>query len=150
MSEPTIRVADRTGWPAGPWDGEPDDVRWRDEASGLPCIALRHPRRGHWCGYVGIPAGHPSHGKDWSDVDEHYSVHGGLTYSGACDSEFGVCHVPEPGETDDFWWFGFDCAHWRDLAPAVGDPLDEEYRSIGYVRRQCSGLAAQLVPERPQ
>jgi hypothetical protein len=31
----------REKWPPGPWDSEPDDLRWRDDSTGLPCLALR-------------------------------------------------------------------------------------------------------------
>lgn len=57
---------DRAGWDAGPWDGEPDKAQWTDEATGLPCLIVRN-RMGALCGYVGVPAAHPWHGKDYSD-----------------------------------------------------------------------------------
>lgn len=62
---PTNEKIDRTGWPAGPWDYEPDRDTWTDEATGLPCVAQRAGTLGHWCGYVGLPDDHPLHGCDY-------------------------------------------------------------------------------------
>jgi len=78
------------------------------------------------------------------------NVHGGLTYSGKCSGH--ICHVPEPGESDDVWWFGFDCAHYKDITPQsyylMGRrwPIaDYEYRTLSYVRQETEQLAEQLA-----
>ena len=55
------------------------------------------------------------HGKDYNALD--VEVHGGLTYAGECSGS--ICHVPKPGEPDNVFWFGFDCAHAYDLSPAT-------------------------------
>ena len=58
-----------------------------------------------------------------------------------------ICHVPLPGESDDVWWFGFDCAHSGDLVPsmlAFGASIGDDYRSLDYVIDECSDLAKQL------
>lgn len=108
---------------------------------------------GHWCGYVAVPPGHPLHGKDYDAVGA--DVHGGLTYANQCSGD--ICHVPAPGEPDDVWWFGFDCAHCWDFRPghaalmeSVGIPTpdwdrEEVYRDLAYVRAECESLAEQLV-----
>jgi len=140
-------VIDKSTWPDGPWQSEPD--RWEGEHAGFPLLAVRHSRSGHWCGYVAVPPTHPAYGKDYDDVD--VQVHGGLTYADKCQGS--VCHVPKPGEPDDVWWFGFDCGHAGDLSPfmkaalgAFGFPLDGmEYRTLEYVQVECSALAAQLA-----
>jgi thiol-disulfide isomerase/thioredoxin len=159
----TWTFMDRAKWPNGEWDNEPDKVEWRDDATGYPCIA-RRGLSGSWCGYVAVPPGHELHGKDYNDVD--VIVHGGLTYADVCaeDIERGVCHKPLDGESDDVWWFGFDCAHCFDFMPALawvqdevradairrGDKLlaeyepDETYRNLEYVKYECTLLAAQL------
>ena len=163
METKTYKTIDRAalGWPAGPWDGEPDKIQWQDEATGLPCLAVRNPHAGNWCGYVGLPPGHPLHGKSYNDVD--VDVHGGLTFADECQpgdtEEKGICHVPGPGEPDHVWWLGFDCAHgWdyspRDVALAIrGYPFtimgSQQYRTLDYVRQQCAGLAAQIVGVKP-
>jgi hypothetical protein len=85
------------------------------------------------------------------------SVHGGLTYSAACQEERveGICHVPAPGRPHDIWWFGFDCGHYGDASPYDYKraenkeypwfPVDGEYRTIEYVQRECGELAQQLA-----
>jgi hypothetical protein len=65
-----------------------------------------------------------------------------------------ICHLPEPGEPDDVWWFGFDCAHYGDLSPSYDSKYrghDElaVYRDLGYVERECANLAAQLAALAP-
>jgi hypothetical protein len=42
-------VVDKSWWPRGPWDDEPDKVQWPDEATGLPCMVKRGPV-GSFCG----------------------------------------------------------------------------------------------------
>ena len=151
---------DRKDWPSGSWDGEPDKTQWQDEATGLPCIAVRHPRGGHWCGYVGVAEGHPHFEKGYEDVD--VDVHGGLTFSNLCqpheDEEGrGICHVAGPGEPDRVWWLGFDCAHSGDWSPRDAmyerdraqegiwrRSTEDEYRTLNYVKNQCAHLARQL------
>lgn len=154
---------DRSEWPAGPWDGEPDKVQWVDDATGLVCLAKRQPLLGHWCGYVGIDSGHPWHGKDY-EIADVCGVHGGLTFADACQEgpiASTVCHLPEPGQSDGLWWFGFDCSHHRDfspstamlmkLVPSAGSALGTmypagaaQYRDLAYVRGECAKLAMQI------
>lgn len=146
---------DKSAWGAGPWQDEPDKLQWRDEATGLPCLIVRHPSGGHLCGYVGVSADHPYFGKGYDLVD--VDVHGGLTFADRCQSDGRICHVVESGEDDNVWWLGFDCAHCWDLSPgfqstlrAYGLPprptdLEDEYRTLDYVRQQCVLLAGQLA-----
>lgn len=123
MNEET-RWLDRSKWAPGPWHDEPDDrAEWRH--AGFPCLVVRGPA-GAWCGYVGVPPGHPAHAAGYYDVrvvdDEgaatYPDVHGGLTYAARCQGEGGhICHVPQAGEPDDVWWLGFDCNHAADCSP---------------------------------
>jgi hypothetical protein len=131
---------DRAGWPAGPWDSEPEDrVEWIDEATGLPCL-MQRPKHGAWCGYAGVPAGHPWHGREGDAIDA--DVHGGLTY--ASGEQPLVAESAAAGR----WWVGFDCVHWGDIAPsflrhrAEWDSR-ESYRTVAYVRDEVTKLAAQ-------
>lgn len=147
-------------WGPGPWVHEPNHMLWR--AHGLLCIAHRNPV-GAWCGYVGLPKGHPLHGKHYSDI-EGVEAHGGLTYTRKCEGP--ICHTPAPGESDDVWWIGFDCCHCYDLAPAffsmnrlfaelqsqltAAPPLKFMghaviYRDLAYVRAETEALAAQCA-----
>ena len=163
METKTYTTIDRAalGWPAGPWDSEPDKMQWPDAMTGLPCLAVRNRLSGNWCGYVGVAPDHPLHGKGYSDEGlPDLDVHGGLTFADACSAgeneAQGICHTPAPGEPDHVWWFGFDCAHGGDRSPLDeryglerGYPFtnsgDETYRTLNYVQQQCAELAGQLV-----
>lgn len=142
----------------GPWADEPDKRQWIDEATDLDCLMVRHGSSGHWCGYVGVPPGHPWHGKDYGDLD--VSVHGGLTYADFCMENAGeeaICHVPEPGRPDHVWWLGFDCGHAWDRRPGMearelrwgfAPSNDEVYRDLPYVEAQVRLLAVQVANAR--
>lgn len=139
--------------PPGPWHDEPDHVDFRSP-SGLPCILHRNGL-GSWCGYVGVPPGHPWHGKNYDDVP--CDVHGGLTYAERCQGP--LCHVPQPGESDDVWWLGFDCNHigdrslsdlyWGIERPDLFSHRDGEYRTVDYVRIETISLAEQAASVSP-
>jgi len=150
---------DRTDWGPGEWDGEPDKMQWADPATGLVCLAKRNAHGGNWCGYVGVDATHPWHGKGYNDLPDYGpEVHGGLTFADKCQQgppEQTICHIPEPGQPEHLWWFGFDCHHGYDMAPdstaywrKAGKleliDADEQYRSLRYVRGQCEALARQI------
>jgi len=147
----TFEDGQRENWPAGPWDGEPDKMQWPDPATRLACMVRRGPL-GVWCGYVGVDRTSPLFGRSYHDLSPEPDVHGGLTFAEACDGdeEHGICHVPEPGEPEPLWWFGFDCGHAFDLSPVVSGMFetvlgDVVYRDLAYARAECEGLAAQLV-----
>lgn len=90
--------------------------KWIDRASGYSCMVTIHSDLGHYCGYVGLPEGHPYWGKDYADL-EHVPAHGGLTFA---------------EEIDGDWWLGFDTAHgWE--GPAEWN--------LAYMRDQCARLA---------
>src|SRR5262249_8204209 len=119
METKEYRTVDKAGWAVrGEWDNEPDKMQWPDDISGLPCLIVRGPL-GALCGYVGVSDIHPLYGKG-CNID--VQVHGGLTFVGGCDysadESTHICHVPGPGEPDNVWWFGFDCAHSGDFTPA--------------------------------
>lgn len=146
-------------WGDGPWKAEPDRVEWRKPGSPLPRLVLRN-RLGAWCGYVGLPPGHPLHGrKAWGtggeeeqkdDRLDRLEVHCGVTYANECAGH--ICHVPAEGEPDHVWWIGFDCGHSGDLTPGLpfrmGDRGDS-YRDLEFVVTETEGLAAQLEEVKP-
>jgi hypothetical protein len=170
MSANTDAAIDKSAWGEGPWHAEPDRAEW--EHAGLPCLAVRHSRSGHWCGYAAVPPSHPLHGQPYDAEAVTVDVHGGLTYADRCHGH--ICHVPKPGAPDDVWWFGFDCAHAGDVSPSyvnqrVGQgypwpeaPYDhaaavaadrfdvERYRTLDYVRAETNRLAEQLAALGPQ
>lgn len=132
--------------PDGPWTHEPDRVEF--EHLGFPCI-INRGNMGNWCGYVGVPPGHPWHGKDSGDIDAR--AHGGINYAHPCQGE--ICHVPKAGEPDDVYWFGFDCAHSGDLVPGMVLLRSPEWTAImrgtykdqNYVTDETKRLAAQAA-----
>lgn len=167
-------VVDRSKWPAGPWDGEPDKAVWVDEATGLDCMIVRQGNSGHLCGYVGVGPDHPWHATTYSTCtvgcdegwcghtpESRLEVHGGITFSERCHPDpkgpgHGICHLARPGRPEPVWWFGFDCAHYMDLQPLILSTLGREvlddsplgngtYRTVGYVVGECEDLARQLA-----
>ena len=131
--------------PFGPWHDEPDHLNF--EVDGRACIIHRGPL-GALCGYVSVPPGHPWHGVH-EPADAR--VHGGVTYSANCQGP--ICHIAKPGDPDDVWWIGFDCAHLGDVVPGMlavngraprgfGE-LGESYKTLAYVREEVEQLAAQ-------
>lgn len=148
---------DKSTWGPGPWQEEPDKIQWTDQRTGLPCLVVRSETLGNWCGYVGVPEGHPLHGKHYYHHRlRGINVHGGLTFSNTCGGK--ICHVREDGDPE-VWWFGFDCAHWMDFSPGLAAlevmripglsfaPPDNDcvYRDLPYVQAECISLAKQLV-----
>ena len=147
------RTYDKSGWGSGPWQDEPDKLQWTDEATGLPCLVVRQ-EMGGLCGYVGVPEGHPWHGRNYDDCmadGGSVRVHGGLTFANHCQPDEnesrGICHVPGPGEPDKVWWLGFDCAHYMDMLPGAPKEFKMfrrgKYRTLEYVQTECRNLAAQ-------
>ncbi len=142
MSTETEPLAvDRTHWPAGPWNDEPDKVNWTTK-TGLPGMIVRNGLGG-LCGYVAVSKDHPDYGQHYDEVGA--DVHGGLTYADKCSGH--VCHVPEPGQPDDVWWLGFDCVHSGDAHPPsyAGGQMSGVYRTIAWVTAEVEALAAQLA-----
>ena len=138
---------DKSEWAPGPWHQEPDKIEWRH--NGLPCLIVRGPS-GALCGYVGVPPGHPWHGADGGVGEPGLDVHGGITYGDRCQADGKICHVARPGEPDDVWWLGFDCAHYGDAIPSrTGDwRLMGTYKDIAYVRREVERLAEMVKTAR--
>jgi hypothetical protein len=150
MNDDGAHRIDRTGWPPGPWDDEPDEVVWRfDDLPGYVGLILRN-ELGGLCGYVGLPPEHPGHGVGWSNnpVLSGLDVHGGITYAG-----------PHMAFGKLVWLVGFDCGHFRDDMPGMLRHLSAlrtnalrgrlgvfgEYRTVAYVRAQVESLAKQLA-----
>lgn len=140
---------DKTDWPDGPWQSEPDKAQWLDAQTGLPCLAVRNAALGHWCGYVGVSQGHPYYEKPYDLLDETLNVHNGVTYSEKCAEN--ICHVVEPGERGDVWWIGFHCGGFSECQPGLagltgGNLSDKDaYKSLDFVENECRKLAKQLA-----
>lgn len=107
---------DKSSWPRGEWDNEPDYLAWIEED--LHCAVIR-TESGHLCGYVMLPDNCP----ELNEAD--LSVHGGITYN-------------KDG------WIGFDCAHYRDLVPGYDFCNQEIYRNLTYVKSEVKYLCEQI------
>lgn len=115
----TERWIDRTGWSSGPWDDEPDRIDWVDDRTGYPLLMKRNDPFGFWCGYVGLPPGHPWHGAEPAAMRDVVAV---VDFVTACQTDDRparerICHTPAPGEPDDVWWIGFACGGLMDVQP---------------------------------
>ena len=156
-----------------PWETE--IVPHSFEHAGLTCHVLRNFNKA-LCGYVKIPEGHPLFGVEYNQavpesleavaraveggklgkrsivclVIGGYSgdlidVHGSVTFSGKIGED---SFLPKG-----FWW-GFDCAHSRDFAPAYARLQSTKthpnlwegmiYRDLPYVIAECESMAEQL------
>ena len=150
------RFVDKSSWPCGAWQNEPDKKQWLDEETGYPCLIHRAPM-GALCGYVGVSKAHPLYGIGYENFwfDESHSnvdidVHGGLTYSDfgmdTAESGRGIGHLTE--DEDKIWWFGFDCAHLHDFIPGLlGGRVcygESSYKPLAYVETHVKSLAKQL------
>lgn len=133
---------DKSRFPDGPWQTEPDKVHWIDPETGYDCLIHRGPL-GALCGYVAVEPDHPFYGRQYDEVYSvdkegnrtYLDVHGSLTYSDFCmeteDETTGVCHVPQPGRPEKVWWFGFDCGHWMDYIPGMNtEDLLKVYKDL--------------------
>jgi len=128
------------------WKTEPDQVEWVDPTTKLPCL-LRRSHAGSWCGYVGLPKGHPWWSVHYSDEDfADPQVHGGVTFTGHLSADFSAHMLHKMLELglipDELWWVGFDCNHWGDYAP--NDAYNEgTYRTVDYATAELVNLALQ-------
>lgn len=129
----------RASWPPGPWHDEPDRQEWIiPSAPGVALLALRNMHQGHWCGYVGVPAGHAWHGKQIAFLGmEEWTPHQGITWA--------KDHAPDHSaqKSRGLWWVGFHCGHFDDDMPGVRLPprLAWAYRSLDYVAAEVERMA---------
>ncbi len=146
-----MKKIDRTGWTAGPWEAEPDRVEW--VSGGFYCQCNRN-RHGVWCGYIGVPEGHPWHGVGYDDVHQRVpdlEVHGGLTFA----NKFGADQA-----APNLWGLGFDCAHAWDIMPGMtvliaqhgyGElgSLNEVYQTLPFAMGEVLRLVAHANGDAP-
>ena len=123
----------RTNWPAGPWDDEPDTLEFIDDFTGMECEIKRN-FMGSLCGYVGIAPEHPYYGKTYSDpLLKKLDMHDGLTCSRRLNNKF---------------WIELNCGHHGDLHPSQASmptaPKNVTYKDIAYVKRELEHLAFNL------
>ncbi|WP_313632516.1 hypothetical protein [Massilia timonae] len=145
--EAVKHAVDKSGWERGPWDDEPDQESFTTN-EGLHASIVRPAWSGNLCGYVGVPASHPWHGKEYGalvkmtekqastpidpDRISIISVLAMAMSENEPDEEARIDCVIRVhggltysgagrkvfGEDSALWYFGFDCAHGGDKSPA--------------------------------
>lgn len=143
--EPAIIVhsIDKTGWPRGAWDQEPDEMKFYDPGTKLPCV-IRRLQSGALAGYVGIDSSIPAYGKHHTHL--RISVHGGLIFSAMDGSTDAVSHFDASHR---WWWLGFDCDRYGDWAPTQPYYSFLTYRPWPYVHEEVGKLAKALKDWHP-
>lgn len=114
FNKPSIN---KTGWPAGPWHDEPDQLQFT--AHGLDCWIVRHPTQGHFCAYVCC-----CHDVPRKLLPEDITSHDEAIYGFKC--SFGWNYSPG-------------------LASPLGDPI--AYCTFNKMKRHAEGLARALQCE---
>jgi len=106
------------------------------------CRLHRSPYGGSWCGYVGVPLGHPIYEIDYNYIEDMYpdlNVHGGLTYS----------DFRHEWAKDNIWFVGFDTAHAFDInlmnLSFMYMYKDMTYKDKIWVTNETNALAKQLM-----
>lgn len=128
---------DKSNWPRGIWDYEPDNLEWVDNPTDLVCHIRRH-EFGYLCGYVAICEHHPWYylpEEEWLSKD--LPSHGGIT-----------CADYDPGHL--YLWVGFGCYHEGDFIPGMtsNHPNNDVYRTWDYVKNIVEKLAKELYSVR--
>lgn len=130
----TVEKLLRIGILPGPWDNEPDEVRWKYK--GMLCYIMRGDKahlNGNLTGYVQLQKDHPLVGNPNEDLGM-FMVHGGVTFCGTI-------------RKDKSWWVGFDTAHGGDMLIGFQGPSFSTgtYKDINYVKKETEKLAEQLL-----
>lgn len=119
---------DKSEWFEGPWQSEPDEIRWIDPLTGFFCLITRHDTMGFLRGYTGVPKGHPAYGD----------------YEGRIYGDWA-------GEIEGYWCYGFDCAHADDLwnlIPIAGQyqfsKSTDTYRDVEYCYHRIRGIITEI------
>jgi hypothetical protein len=126
------KITNSTAWPPGPWDVEPKAGSvWIDEETQIKCETWRHPKQGHWCGYIHVPI-------EWLEA---FNTEYGYEIPGAhCGITLAVT-TPEGLEK-----IGFDCAHAWDNSP-TNTYSNGEYRTLAYVKERIAIMARAVKAE---
>lgn len=115
---------------------------WIDKPTGYQCIIWRDDKTLHLCGYVGVPKNHPcyEHRDFFTPPLSDIEVHGGITFSNYFKSK----------KYQNFWFIGFDCAHYGDIMPGLIEHFPSHnrsksmYRDKSYVKQNINLLLKQL------
>jgi hypothetical protein len=130
-----------------PWEGESDFVdNFREN---YHIVVSRHPEMGNLNGYVGVRRNHPLYGRGMDDKKiSRFWVHGGVTFAGKV-----TCLK---GFKKNYWYIGFDTAHYGDLIPSLDDitakagipsqsTIGKRYKDIRFVSTETNKLLEQIM-----
>lgn len=103
---------------------------------------------GHLNGYVEVPRSHVAYGRHYYDgLDSQINCHGGLTYSGHMELGSPINNVNPLSHY--CWYIGFDCAHYGDLVPTMGNQTGHDiWRNDEFVANECKHIIDQLIEMR--
>lgn len=130
-------------------ENEPNEYFWIYR--GMPCLILRLPAWGTYCGYCGVPSTSPFYGKHYFDnIFSNIEVHGDLTYTGfrLQDDFTKEFHLSNTENFENCWFLGFDCAHGYDVCPCSPFTAiipDATYKDFEYVKHEVESLCDQLI-----
>lgn len=137
-----LTLYNKSEWIDGPWQTEPDLIRWMDTTTQLPCVVIREEHSGVYCGYVAVDHRHPLYRTHLADPTYNFiDVHGGVSFA-----NFIPLQDRWITPMQKRWWIGFDCFNDFDFSPlkTVDEDPRIEYRTETFLHEQVSGLAQQL------
>jgi hypothetical protein len=155
----------KKNWGVGEWTTEQDEIFWIDSKTNYFC-AIRRNSLGGLCGYVGVPTNYFKDDSNITEISYTFDVHGGITFTSTEDITKQNPFFISPDILKDlkdkhkinlsnqFVFFGFDCAHLGDKLPYTSplptSPFDEgTYRNIKYVTKEIASLTKQLKKLEP-
>lgn len=144
----TFNLIDKSTWPVGPWNAEPDLSWWYDEGSKLPCAIFRSVVTGALFGAVGVPEGHAYHMRP---IPIDITCHWGLQASGMTVFWDGTDSLSDMAEEmnnmhknfNNCWWFTFACNQVGDFCPAEAkfwqevdlEKIQKEYEGSTFIHK---------------
>lgn len=132
-----IKFANKSKFPNGIWNKEPDFCEW--EMNNLLCLAIRNMSFGFWTGYVGLPDTHILYNKNYNDLincDMKLDVYGGISLVGKLPKQF--------DKYNDRWWIGFETSQDIDLIPILTyDNFDKKisYKNFKFILKEINRIA---------
>lgn len=146
-------MIDKTLWGDGPWQNEPDELRF--EYKGYTCELRRNIFvTGAWCGYVFMKSTCKASTDDKYKASQLIKVHGEITYA-----YLGI----DDSTGEEICILGFDLGHLNDLMPLkqtntgminLLNSLTEAkgtyafkkiYRTMKYAKKQCESMVDQII-----
>lgn len=125
---------DKSKWPRGEWDNEPDYLEWTDESTGFSCQILRDPKAGFLKGVVDVETLGRLFARNEKEILQVLDI------GGMIEVEFYYYHIPNILRTQ------FRCWNYHDLIPSGNYWQSENatYKNIEYVKEGCRSICNDL------